>query len=692
MNPKQPDEKPLQSWKEIAGYLERDIRTAIRWEKREGLPVRRHTAGKRSSVFAYRSELDAWRDVRQPRAKAGQQGRPLWTTLVYSMMGAAALAMLAILLFHRFILNPPTPLSEAAQDLVTARQIWAGPDTELSGVSLDGRFLTFNDQDGNLAIRDLKTGQHRALTDTNWQDEPHEYAARGSAISPDGSQVAFAWINQRREPRVQIRVGPLTESSVTFSSRTIYEAQGIVYAIPTAWFPSGRDLFALLIGRDRSVTHASLSIETGALHVLTSFPKGGGDPRRAHLSPKGDYILYDRFPDQDARTRDLYLVSTEGRTEKTLVEHLADDRAFGWTPDGRGVLFASDRSGNLDLYTLSVEGGMADGPPVMLKRNLGRAQPLGVARDGSVYYALSSGSNHLYSLTLDATDERPASDPVRLSTAGEGFTTGPAWSPNGQVLAYTVQTGRGYNSSWTLVLDSFESGQERKLPLSVTHDRSLEPVWALDGKSLLVAARARGKGDGLFRIDPQTGLATTLALTGTPVHSLAWSPEGDTVFYVVGKHDDRRLRKRDLETGEEEELLSGTYFQRLVLSPDGDCLAIAFEHAIRLLSMEDNSFREVLHIPEKIGNIAWSNRGSHLFFVRVGDASQSLWSVDISGGQATDVGLTMDGLGLVGQWGLSPHPDGRSLVFHASGATVNEVWRLDNLPWASRRPSSGSDQ
>ncbi len=35
-------EAPLQSWKEIADYLERDIRTAQRWEEPGGLPVRRH--------------------------------------------------------------------------------------------------------------------------------------------------------------------------------------------------------------------------------------------------------------------------------------------------------------------------------------------------------------------------------------------------------------------------------------------------------------------------------------------------------------------------------------------------------------------------------------------------------------------------------------------------------------------------
>src|SRR5690349_17151939 len=50
----------LDSWKEIAAYLKRDIRTVQRWEKLEGLPVRRHQHQKRGSAFAYRDELDAW--------------------------------------------------------------------------------------------------------------------------------------------------------------------------------------------------------------------------------------------------------------------------------------------------------------------------------------------------------------------------------------------------------------------------------------------------------------------------------------------------------------------------------------------------------------------------------------------------------------------------------------------------------
>src|SRR6202049_1618739 len=56
----------LESWKEIAAYLGRDVTTVRRWEKGEGLPVHRHLHNKLGSVYAYTTELDAWRNNRAP--------------------------------------------------------------------------------------------------------------------------------------------------------------------------------------------------------------------------------------------------------------------------------------------------------------------------------------------------------------------------------------------------------------------------------------------------------------------------------------------------------------------------------------------------------------------------------------------------------------------------------------------------
>jgi hypothetical protein len=57
--------KTLDSWKEIAVFLRRGIRTVQRWERTEGLPIHRHKHLRRGSVYAVTSELITWRQARQ---------------------------------------------------------------------------------------------------------------------------------------------------------------------------------------------------------------------------------------------------------------------------------------------------------------------------------------------------------------------------------------------------------------------------------------------------------------------------------------------------------------------------------------------------------------------------------------------------------------------------------------------------
>lgn len=60
----------IESWKEIAAYLNRGVRTVRRWETEEGLPVHRHVHRTLGSVYAYKSEIDAWRETRPARPEA----------------------------------------------------------------------------------------------------------------------------------------------------------------------------------------------------------------------------------------------------------------------------------------------------------------------------------------------------------------------------------------------------------------------------------------------------------------------------------------------------------------------------------------------------------------------------------------------------------------------------------------------
>src|ERR1700731_3657824 len=71
----------LDSWKEIARYLRREVRTVQLWEKREGLPVHRHFHKRLISVYALRSEIESWR-CHVSRPGVGQETRSTATSKV----------------------------------------------------------------------------------------------------------------------------------------------------------------------------------------------------------------------------------------------------------------------------------------------------------------------------------------------------------------------------------------------------------------------------------------------------------------------------------------------------------------------------------------------------------------------------------------------------------------------------------
>src|SRR6266478_9189753 len=70
-----PPEDRLDSWKEIAVYLSRDVTTVQRWEKREGMPVHRHQHDRMGSVYAFSSELDAGVQSRRLRLEEEEKQR-----------------------------------------------------------------------------------------------------------------------------------------------------------------------------------------------------------------------------------------------------------------------------------------------------------------------------------------------------------------------------------------------------------------------------------------------------------------------------------------------------------------------------------------------------------------------------------------------------------------------------------------
>lgn len=113
----------LDSWKEIAAYLRRDASTARRWEKTENLPVHRHVHEKLSTVYAYRSELDAWwHNRRDHLEEIDRTLRPTLRRKLSTLAGITATMLILTALFwwvqERGLLLPPGGLDFVERDWV----------------------------------------------------------------------------------------------------------------------------------------------------------------------------------------------------------------------------------------------------------------------------------------------------------------------------------------------------------------------------------------------------------------------------------------------------------------------------------------------------------------------------------------------------------------------------------------------
>jgi tricorn protease len=106
---------------------------------------------------------------------------------------------------------------------------------------------------------------------------------------------------------------------------------------------------------------------------LWSLPRSGGEARQLttgghesepHFSPDGQWIAFTGNYDGN---RDVYVMPAEGGTPKRLTWYPGEDGALGWTPDGKQVLFASERDRYADFvkfYTVPKEGGVAQVLPM----------------------------------------------------------------------------------------------------------------------------------------------------------------------------------------------------------------------------------------------------------------------------------------------------------------------------------------
>ena len=559
--------------------------------------------------------------------------------------------------------------------------------------SPDGRYLSFpNHYSANLAILDLTTGESRDITDDGtWAGASQ--MALDSVWSPDGKQIAYMWYGGGQDGLRIVGIDG-SEQRVLYTN-TPSSSISICYD----WSEDGKYILAKLVKKtdeNKQLREIVLvSVADGSLRTLKS-QVGASDGMA--LSPDNRYLVYDRPVKEHEDLRDIFLLATDGSGQETrLTEHPANDYGPIWSPDGKSIVFVSNRTPDrtASLWFMQIVDGKPAGEPQLVKKEVGDISTLGFTDSGSLFYVTMTRWSDIYVASVGMETGKLSSTPELLPS--RGFNTMPTWSPDGESLAYVskrIPPG-SFRSRQVLVIRSMDTGEEREFLSVPSSYLEGQLRWSPDGRSILCGGRP---GNSIHLIDVQTGHVTADLATGNEgisakvIWGPAWSPDGKAIFFTRMRREKEdwpcRIVALDLETLKERELYpGGSRGSFLAVSPDGRQLAFRENDRIKVIPTEGGESRTILNKKDlnlrEIGffgaPFAWTPDGRYVLFVIETDNITQLWQVSAEGGIPQKL---LEGWGAfypISAYPLSLHPDGRRVALQKGRNRQVDLWVMENL-------------
>jgi Tol biopolymer transport system component len=537
--------------------------------------------------------------------------------------------------------------------------------TDASGVgevlTADGKYIRSIDREtGDMVQFEVAGGQRTRITNRGpWSETEKSYEYL--AFSRDGEQIAYNSYTKDGVPQVRIR--NLDGSGL----RTLYSEKGVANALPVDWSPDAGSILALC-SRDKSASELTLiSTADGSVRVLRSITSPLFWLQRASFSPDGRSVAFSFVGEGNPPHGDVHLMTADGRNEVVVAGHPAEDKLLRWTPDGRSLVFLSDRSGTWDIWTVPITGGKQQGEPELLKKDFAwDSMVLGFAPDGSLYYKTQTSSGRLYNGAVDLETGKVLVLPAPVTTR-TGRPSMPTWSPDGSNLAYISRRGSITNgiANDLLTIRSAATGEERFLSPRLRYVSHIS--WAPDGRSIIALGIAETE-TGIFRIDAETSEITRLADQGL---FPKLCPDGKTLVFV----GELIIRKRNLDTGEESEVVKAgkMYYD---LSPDGREVVFQANDTVKTVSLNGGEPRELFHGLAKSYALKWTRNGRYIIAQACGTASSEIWRVPAQGGTPLKLDISVPKMD---DFSFVLHPDNRRFAFSVSEESKSELWVLENF-------------
>ena len=463
----------------------------------------------------------------------------------------------------------------------------------------------------------------RRWTDLDAQPIRGTEGAWGFAFSPDGREIAFSGDPFAWDP---LQVVPL-EGGL---SRTLVDAVNLVWD----WTTDGVYFSGVTFGLERvPATGGGI----GAVEVVTELRQGEIWHNYFNALPGGTMAMFVSVGDFQGKDAEIWALDLVTGDRRPLT--------LGLTPRyaSSGHLLFNTLEGFLMAAPFDPVTAELSGPPVPV------VEGLTVDHWGFTYYAVDEDGTLIYQVDVEAADVGSDSEMVWVSRSGVETPVDPDWqfrnpilfagwslSPDGSRVAYTVVHEEGVQSIWVKQLP--DGPAER---LTFSEGREMSPAWSGDGE-FLAYIRAEANVDynvWQTRADG-TGVPRLLLDPDVNVLQLRRSPDGEWLLLRTGVTGGTQGRRdvMGFRPGTDEALIP------LVVSEDSDQMAPALSPGGRWLtySSDETGRREIYVRPfpiddsppilvSRVGgsNPVWAHSSEELFYI---DADFGMVAVQVETG------------------------------------------------------------
>jgi Tol biopolymer transport system component len=391
---------------------------------------------------------------------------------------------------------------------------------EFPAWSPDGSQIAFVRESGRvrrIVIRNLKTGEERALTEGRFDSLQPDW-------SPDGRSILF--IRSREEAR---KLEPGDVFGVydgadiwTIDLATQKEARLVEKAEHPSWSSDGKRIafdaswagprrLWVSDARGRNPQQVTSDLSEAVGHV------------RPRWSPDGRSLVFQNIE----RTKfDVRVVHLESGRLTWVTNDQTQDICPVWSPSGNFIYFSSYRSGGLNIWRVAVEGnGEPRGPLRQLTTGAGQDVEAAITRDGRrLAFSILKQNADLWRLPVSPSTGLPTEAPEKVIASSRENSRG-AWSADSRTIAFNSDR-TGDMNIW---IHQLSDGSSR--PLTQGPGGDFQPRFSPDGRRLAFFSTRAGSVD-VWVVDVEKGRARRWTEGASVNVNPIFSPDGQRIAYM----------------------------------------------------------------------------------------------------------------------------------------------------------------